>query len=144
MHDFAFCASMKDNFFSSHVEEKTNMHGLWLRNILMIFVKTLYFFPHILLFHELWSINFGPSNPIFKFFKNKVFFKNHTFWSFSWAVVHAFWSKIIKFGKFLYLGGEPNRPFLVIYICFTVHAFWPKIIKFVMIPKLLLVQKLHL
>ena len=44
MHDFAFYASMKDNFFSSHIQEKTIMHGLWLRNILTIFVKTLYFF----------------------------------------------------------------------------------------------------
>ena len=62
-------------FFSSHIEEKTNMHGLSLRNIIKLLCKLNLFFPHILLFHELWSINFGPSNPIFKFFKNKVFFQ---------------------------------------------------------------------
>ena len=145
VYDFGFCASMWDNFFSSHIEEKTNMHGLWLRNIITFFVKTLYFFSSYfavswVMVYKFWS----KQSTIFKFFKNKVFFKNYTFWSFSWYVVHAFWSKIIKFGKILYLGGEPNRPFLVIFICYTVHAFWPKIIKFVMIPKLLLVQKLHL
>ena len=83
-YDFDFCASMWDNFFSSHIEEQTTMHGLELCNIIRLSVKTFYFFHHVLLFHELQSINFGQKPSNFQIFQKKFFFfKNQKFWSFS-------------------------------------------------------------
>ena len=117
-------------FFSSHIEEKTNMHGLWLRNIITIFFKNLIYF--LLIFALSWVMvyKFWSKQSNFQIFKKQsIIFKSHTFWSFSWAVVHAFWSKIIKFGKLLIFGrGSQSTIFGHFHI--TVHFFWPKIIKF--------------
>ena len=112
-------------FFPSHIEEKTNMHGVRVCNIIKLSVKTLYFFVIFCCFMSYSQWILVKTHPIFKFFKNKVFFKNHKFWSFSLAVVNGYWSKIMKFGKFLIFGGGSRSTFFGQFQCLQSMVFEP-------------------